>query len=206
MQFNRASVSALYSPDTDLPGGARPPRRRVSAVRLDGPRLLEPRRLLRSLRTHQGEPQGALDHAWDTIRRWSSTNRAAHARARRPAGRQSRSVARIPECARPCRSADVVHRAAVVHELPRLSLGRVDDEKGQKWTLATQSDYVNSVVFHARCRPPTTSAARCRCGTRPSGCAARPGFRRSRRRAVCELLLRRLRQQLPRSRRGEALP
>ena len=208
LQFNRAIVSASYSPTGDLPGKERV-HVRAEYQRYDwtGARVVERRRLLRSVRSDADQPQGLLDrprpHEHADLRR-AAPHDARDRGARR---RQSRSAARVPERAGQGRSTRSRSPRRSTNTFVRSSLGHVDDEKRQKWTAVMRRRLRQRVdVLHAR-RRRTTSALALPLGHSSVWLRSAAGFspRRSRR-AVRELLLRRLRQQLRRPRRREAVP
>jgi hypothetical protein len=146
LQFNRANVSVSYSPSGDLRArnSARPGR--VPALRLAGARVVQRRRLLRSVRSYAGQPQGLLDRPrpYEHV----DLRRAAphDARNQGPRRRQSRSAAGVPERAGQSRSAREFS-ATLRNTFVRSSLGHVDDERGRVWTAELDGDYVNSSMF-----------------------------------------------------------
>jgi hypothetical protein len=147
MQFNRLSVSALYSPDSDLPG--------VERVHLDA----EYQRYDWKARV-SWNPADFYDLFGPTqVSRKGESITVGHTRTlvfdepRRVTlafeGRLAADLDQLPEYQNvPVR----VDRLASVTALlsstnVRGSIGRVDDEKGQKWTVGTRVYYVNSMVF-----------------------------------------------------------
>ena len=206
MQFNRASVSALYSPDTDLPGVERVHldaeyqrydwTARVSWNPADFYDLFGPTKVSR--KGHSITVGHHQTLVFDEPRRITLALE----------GRLAGNLDQLPEYQNvPVRVDQLASFTALLSSTNiRGSIGRVDDEKGQKWTLGTRVYYVNRSVFTkvqatydiGRALPLGHSSVWLRSA---AGFSPQPL-----RRAVCELLFRRLRQQLSRSRRGEALP
>jgi len=147
MQFNRLSVSALYSPDTALPGVERVHldaeyqrydwRARVSWNPADFYDLFGPTQVSRKGESISVGHQRTL--VFDEPRRVTLAFE----------GRLAANLDQLPEYQNvPVR----VDRLASVTALlsstnVRGSIGRVDDEKGQKWTIGTRVYYVNAMVF-----------------------------------------------------------
>ena len=147
LQFNRLSVTGSYSPDTDLPG--------VERVHLDA----EYQRYDWKARV-SWNPGDFYDLFGPTqVSRKGESITVGHQRTlvfdepRRVTlafeGRVAAHLDQLPEYQNvPVR----VDRLASVTALlsstnVRGSIGRVDDEKGQKWTVGTRVYYVNSMVF-----------------------------------------------------------
>ena len=147
MQFNRASVSALYSPDTDLPGVERVHldaeyqrydwTARVSWNPADFYDLFGPTKVSRKGHSI------SLGHRQTLV--FDEPRRITLALEGRLAG----NLDQLPEYQNvPVRVDQLASFTALLSSTNiRGSIGRVDDEKGQKWTLATRVYYVNRSVF-----------------------------------------------------------
>ena len=177
----------------------------LPAVLLGGRAQLERRGLLRPVRADQAQSQG--------LQRLRGLRPSAHLRAAGddvPERRRSPTTATSTRCptsrtSRRRRDKLFTGEVGLDHENARSSIGSVDDETGYTWgTLAhvygADGDLVPGLVgqfdvgFAAAARPLLDLAAQR--GRRLDGRPRRPAR---------ELLLRRLRQQLRRRRRGEAL-
>ena len=203
LQLNRLAISAPLSPVTDLPASERlHVDARVRALRLARARLAEPRRLLRSVRPDEDRPQG-LRRAGRPQERTLDLRRAAPARSRyqrhaSPATSIAcRSIQNVPvDVDRAVRRFD----GALAYTDVRNSLGYVDDETGAVVARSSRGRWPTATWFR-RCMATYD---------RGVGAAARPlvdlaadrgrVFAARSRQPVRQLLLRRLRQQLRRSR------
>jgi hypothetical protein len=147
LQFNRLSVSALYSPDTQLPD--------VERVHLDAEYQRYDWRIRASW-----NPADFYDLFGPTqVSRKGESISVGHQRTlvfdepRRVTlaleGRLAADLDQLPEYQNvPVRVDRLASFTAFLSSTNvRGSIGRVDDEKGQKWTLGTRVYYVNSMVF-----------------------------------------------------------
>ena len=211
LQFNRASVVAsLLARRRPAGGGTRCTAGRLRALRLArrAPRC-NSGRLLRSVRSDQDRPQGLRrrrrPHEHADLRR-AAPPRARHRAARSPATSIGcRST-------RTCRSTsigcyDASTATLTVQRHPQLARPRRRRERARSWSVGRPE----ATSSTARLVPQRFTARYDRGVALPVGHSSiwlrtAAGFSpRDRARAVRQLLLRRLRQQLRRSRRREAL-
>ena len=187
-----------------------PPRRpSYSRLRLDGERPVQPGRLLRP---RSGRPRRAAraTPSASATTACSSTTRPARSTSRStPRTGATSSSCPTTRTSPPPSDAALRHARACAARNVRATRSAtwtrrraIDWELGRRRTTVVQGKgYFRSL---GRPRPRLRAAAR---ATRRSGCAARPASRPATpRRALLELLLRRLPQQLGGPRRREALP
>ena len=173
LQLNRLNLTRVLQPDdVARRRGAPSPAGGLPALRLARPGDLERRELLRSLRSDENGTERLYRRS--RVSPHAGLRRAAadRPRSRRCVRRQSRPAAALPE-----------HRSNVDrlfaydvtlqgHNL-RASLGRVDDEKGRRWSLTLDGNAVRQAPGTAGRTARSTSARRCQLTIRRSGCAAR---------------------------------
>ena len=208
-QLNRAHLTASYSPDPDLPGSERGARRgRELATRLDGAARLatRPTSTTCSDRPRRSRKGYAFGLGYDRTLVYDEPRRL-DLLGRRDLLRRPRHAARLPERHRAGLRRLFSVSARLRYTDLRRSLGHVDDEKGIDWELGLDRSTASSgEATAARLRRPRL---RRRAAAAPLVAVAAQLGRlspRRPRRALRELLLRRLRQQLGGPRRREALP
>ena len=209
LQLNRASVDGcrILRPANSPHPRAAAPHGGLPAIRLARPLPVERRGLLRSLRSDQDRPQGLLPRR--RPQHDADLRRAAPSRSRHR-GQRSPEISIACPNTRTSRSTSIASSRS-----RRTSRTATFATRSATWTTRTggrgRSSRTGSVVDGTLVpkvlMQPTTAAWRCRPGIRRSGCAAPAGFSPARPgRAVRQFLLRRIRQQLGRPSRREALP
>ena len=206
LSFEPLSMTATYSPDDELRRRRALPRRASSSGTTTGRfrGTWNRRRLLRSLRPHQDAAARATRSRRRLRPSWSTTTRAfwTSRRARAYCGDLDTLPDYQDDRGDPRSSSPA--RGGLQYDYVRKSLGGVDEEKGSRWVLRARGD-LRRVRRH-----PAPARRRSTCGL-PLPIDHSSIWLRSRgrarhrrpRRPVRQLLLRRLRQQLRRSRHDE---
>ena len=173
LYLNRASLTASYTPDGDLPEHERcHVEGELAALRLDARLPGERRRLLRPVRAHEDEPQGLGRRP-----RLQPQPRSTTCRAGSTSRPTSPTTATSTACPTTRAIADELHRrardtrAAALRGLPPLARLRGRGEGARlggrlRWATASRATSSRSSTRTS------TSAWRCRCRTPRCGCAA----------------------------------
>ena len=152
LQLNRLNLSASYSPVIRSPSDERL-HLRADYQRYDwrARATLQRRRFLRSVRPDQDRPQGLHRSASATTGRWSSTNRAGSISIPTPC--LPAIIDRLPQYQNVAVDVDrlFTFEATLKGSNIRSSLGRVDDEKGVRWSARPidGTRAAGAVVSHA---------------------------------------------------------